>query len=115
MGELSTSKVVSIMEAFLNLFGQILILVSILSCNGEITPCKDSVESKVCFLVTTKDGYVPTKNPEPLPTLINVTVNINDILDVNEEKKFVTLSMRITVEWYDFKLDVKRSNEEAKM
>ena len=103
------------MEAFLHIFGQLLILVSILSCNGEITPCKDSVESKVCFIVTTKDGYVPTKNPDPLPTLINVTVNINDIIDVNEEKKYVTLLMRITVEWYDFKLDVKRSNDEAKM
>ena len=59
-------------------------------CNGDILPCKKSVESKLCFLADKTDEYVTTKSPEPIPTLINITLTINDIFEVDEEKKSVT-------------------------
>ena len=58
---------------------------------------------------------MPTKNPGPLPTKINITITINDIIGVDEEKKFISLIMRLTLEWFDFKLDVKQTNEDTKM
>ena len=58
---------------------------------------------------------MPTKNPGPLPTQINITITINDIVGVDEDKKFISLIMRLTLEWFDFKLDVKQTNEETKM
>ncbi len=81
-------------------------------CNAKVLPCKDSVESKLCLMVDTIEEYVTTKSPEPIPTLINITLTINDIFDVDEDKKTITLSMKIILEWFDFKLDVKRSQEE---
>ena len=84
-------------------------------CNGAILPCKNSVESKLCILADKIDEYVTTKSPEPIPTLINITLTINDIFEVDEEKKSVTLAMKIILEWFDFRLDVKRSNEENQM
>ena len=84
-------------------------------CNGEILPCKKSVESKLCFFADNIHEYVKTISPEPIPTLINITITINDIFEVDEEKKSVTLAMKIILEWFDFRLDVKRSKEENKM
>ena len=71
-------------------------------------------KKSISFLPKT-DEYVPTKNPGPLPTKINITITINDIIGVDEEKKFISLIMRLTLEWFDFKLDVKQTNEETKM
>ena len=67
----------------------------------------------VWLLVNETREYVPTKNPGPDPTNISIIINIDDILDVNENKKQITLLLRITFEWFDMKLDVKRSKEET--
>ena len=81
-------------------------------CNAIVLPCKESVESKLCLLVDKVDEYVTTKSPDPIPTLINSTVTIIDVTEVDEEKKTATLVMKINLEWFDFKLDVKRSKKE---
>ena len=93
---------------------ELLILVLLLEfgVNGAILPCKDSVESKLCLNVTKIDDYITTISPDPIPTLINITLTINDVFDVNEDKKTVTLNMKIILEWFDFRLDVKRSQKE---
>ena len=84
-------------------------------CNAKVLPCKDSVESKLCLMVDKVEDYVTTKSPEPIPTFINITLTINDIIDVDEDKKTITLIMKIILEWFDFKLNVKRSLEEQEM
>ena len=92
------------------------VFVSLLvACNSVILPCNESVESKLCLLVNKVDEYVLTKSPEPNPTLINITITIIDISDVDEVRKTVTLVMKINLEWFDFKLNVKRSKEEKEL
>ena len=90
----------------------ILVLLLELGVNGAILPCKDSVESKLCLKVNKIDDYITTISPEPIPTLINITITVHDVFDVNEDKKTVTLNMKIILEWFDFRLDVKRSQKE---
>ena len=71
------------------------VFVSLLvACNSVILPCNESVESKLCLLVNKADEYVPTKSPVG---------------------KTVTLVMKINLEWFDFKLNVKRSKEEKEL
>ena len=41
---------------------------------GNMLPCKDSVESYICFNVETIQDYVHTSNPEPLPTKVNISL-----------------------------------------
>ena len=41
-------------------------------------------------MVDKVEEYVTTKSPEPIPTLINITLTINDIFDVDEDKKTIT-------------------------
>ena len=77
-------------------------------CNGQhgVLPCKDSVESKVCFLVDKWEDYVPENDPEPLPVSLNTTFHVQNIIDVDIEKETVTLAMKITLEWYDPRVSV---------
>ena len=81
-------------------------------CNGKILPCKDSPLSKVCFLVDEAEDYVLTNSPSPLPTMIDITIEINGINEVDEEKQAVELSLRIILEWQDSRLSVNRSKED---
>ena len=74
-------------------------------------PCKQSVESKVCFLVDKLEDYVPTQEGVPIPLLLNSTINVNDIIEVDEEMETITLSLKIILEWYDYRLSVNRSQE----
>ena len=74
----------------------------------SIKSCDKSEENTVCFK---DEKYAATINPEPLPTLINVTVNVNDIIDVNEEDQTVTLILKLILEWYDERIKVDRSQQ----
>ena len=77
---------------------------------GDLLPCKESVESKVCFNI---QDYVKTVNPQPLPTQINIIISVFDIIDVDEVQQTVTLMLKIVLEWQDYRLDVNRSKEES--
>ena len=45
-------------------------------------------------------------------TLINVTLTINDIMEVDETKQTVTILFKIILEWFEPRIDVKRSQED---
>ena len=91
----------------------ILLILIILSRNfgikGEILPCNNGPLSTVCFL---EEDYVPTKSPKPLPTMIDITIEIIDIKEVDEEKQAVELSLKIILDWQDNRLSVNRSKED---
>ena len=82
-------------------------------CNGKILPCNKSALSKVCFLVEEAEDYVPTNSPEPLPTMVNISIQINDINEVDEDKQALELSLYIILEWQDNRLSVNRSKEDS--
>ena len=77
---------------------------------GNLVPCMESVESKVCFK---EQDYVRTVNPQPLPTQINIIISVFDIIDVDEAQQTVTLMLKIVLEWQDYRLDVNRTIEES--
>ena len=57
------------------------------------------------------EDYVPTQEGVPIPLLLNSTINVNDIIEVDEEMETITLSLKIILEWYDYRLSVNRSQE----
>ena len=79
---------------------------------GNILPCKDSVESYVCFNVDDIQDYVKTSNPEPLPTYVNISLKDIDVIDVDESQQTVTLLMKVRLAWQDDRLDVNRSQND---
>ena len=92
----------------------ILLILIILSRNfgikGEILPCNNGPLSTVCFL---EEDYVLTNSPQPLPTMIDITIQINAINEVDEEKQAVELSLKVILEWQDKRLSVNRSKEDV--
>ena len=79
---------------------------------GKMLPCKDSVESYICFNVETIQDYVHTNNPEPLPTKVNISLKDIDVIDVDESQQTVTLLMKVRMAWNDDRIDVKRSQSD---
>ena len=79
---------------------------------GNMLPCKDSVESYICFNVDTIQDYVHTNNPEPLPTKVNISLKDIDIIDVDESQQTVTLLMKVRMAWSDDRIDVNRSQSD---
>ena len=79
---------------------------------GKLLPCKESVESDVCFIGDKTDHYVASAFPKPLPTEIEIDLKIRDIIEVDELRQTVTLSMKAHLEWKDQRLNVKRSKED---
>ena len=63
----------------------------------------------MCFL---EEDYVLTNSPQPLPTMIDITIEINAINEVDEEKQAVELSLKIVLDWQDNRLSVNRSEED---
>ena len=58
--------------------------------------------------------FFNTVSPDPLPTRVNMSLNIFDIVGVNEEQQTVTLMLRVRLMWQDFQLNVIRSDEDSK-
>ena len=53
-------------------------------------------------------------SPKPLPTKVEMSINIYDIIGVNEVQQTVTLMLRVRLMWQDFLLNVTRSDEDLK-
>ena len=51
-------------------------------------------------------------SPKPLPTKVEMSINIYDIVGVNEVQQTVTLMLRVRLMWQDFLLNVTRSDED---
>ena len=51
-------------------------------------------------------------SPKPLPTKVEMSINIYDIIGVNEVQQTVTLMLRVRLMWQDFLLNVTRSDED---
>ena len=51
-------------------------------------------------------------SPNPLPTKVEMSINIYDIVGVNEVQQTVTLMLRVRLMWQDFLLNVIRSDED---
>ena len=100
------------MKNYRNIPALIFIIIWNPYCNAKILPCKDSVKLKVCFLVDKPEDYVPTNEPGPRPFLVNTTINVNDIIAVDEEMKTITLALKIILEWYDHRISVNKSEED---
>ena len=88
-----------------------LLFILIRFSNAKILPCGQSVNSTVCYNSETIEGYVPTSTPEKM-TFINITLTINNIIEVDESKQTVTMLFKIILEWFEPRVDVKRSQEE---
>ena len=51
-------------------------------------------------------------SPKPLPTKVEMSINIYNIIEVNEVHQTVTLMLRVRLMWQDFLLNVTRSDED---
>ena len=66
----------------------------------------------MCILVEEVKDYVPTNSPQPLPTMIDIIIKVDDINEVDEEEQTVELSLRITLFWNDSRLSATQSKED---
>ena len=69
-----------------------------------LLPCSEVIQE----LCTVQD-YIPTINPDPIPAEVNITLIIQEILNVDETQEIVSLSIKTLLEWQDKRLDVNRS------
>ena len=92
------------MKAFL-----ILILTHLASCSLEF--CSDGVKSQICKVGDKLQDYKVA--PKPFPALVNVTINIISILDVNEEEQTVSLQMKMKLTWSESRLKVFPKQEDS--
>ena len=70
----------------------------------SLLPCSE-VMQELCAV----QDYIPTINPDPIPAEVNITLIIQEILNVDETQEIVTLSIKALLEWQDLRLDVNRS------
>ena len=54
---------------------------------------------------------IVSTSPAPLPTLVNITVKIKEVISINEEKQTMTIKFRFSLGWYDSRLHVTRSDD----
>ena len=86
----------------------ILFMLTIQTVKSRIANCEESSEDEVCYQ---QNPYIVSTSPAPLPTLVNITVKIKDVISINEEKQSMTIKFRFSLGWYDSRLHVKRSDD----
>ena len=84
-----------------------LILILIQMCAGKLFQCSEIMQT-IC---AKSANYTALNNPQPFPTIVNITLKFYEVLNVDEAKQTVTLSMHASLVWKDHRLDVNRSQE----
>ena len=94
-----------------NLFLPVLLpcLFSACLCETIIGKCKDSQKSQVCY---TGDSYIKYELPEPAPCHVNISVDLKEIVSINEEENTITLFIVLCMKWEDKRLHVEQSEKD---
>ena len=71
--------------------------------------CNENITSEVCFL---PENYQVGDPPRPYPTIINTTINLKDIVEVDLERKTITMSLKMVLEWTDMSVSILQTKED---
>lgn len=82
---------------------------------ASIHLCNAGIQSKVCKQVKKEEDYVREIAPFPQPTAVKVTLNILDILDVNENEQTMTLFIKLRLYWIDKQLSLNKTENDIQM
>ena len=77
---------------------------------AKINYCDASLENEVCFQ---KKPYISSISPDPLPTSVNITLNVIEAIGIDEEEQTMKVMFNLFLDWYDPRLSVKQSKEYA--
>ena len=83
------------------------ILIFIETSVGKLFQCSEIMHT-IC---AKSPNYTALNNPKPFPTMVNITLKFYEILNVDESKQTMTLSMQALLEWKDHRLHINRSQE----
>ena len=81
-------------------------------CHGESLLPLCSVEkiSEVPYLCKLNNDHCSACPPKPWPTKVTPIVNIKDLLNLDKDKKSLTVSAEIFLSWVDPAISVKTPN-----
>ena len=85
------------------------LLFSVAKC--EIGPCQNSTKpSELCHL---NENYDPSGYPPcPGPCLIDITMEVKDVLEIDEKANTISLFLNIIAEWNDKRIYINRTQEQ---
>ena len=78
-------------------------------CETIIRECKDSQKSQVCY---EGDSYISSDYPEPAPCHVNISVQLKEIVSINEDGNTISLFIILCTEWEDKRLHVRQSEKD---
>ena len=80
--------------------------------------CDDGSDEQDCGILIVKPGYKKSLTPVPQDgkrLLVNVSLNIIDILEINELTQTFKVKLSITREWFDRRLTYRQLREDSNM
>ena len=90
----------------LDLYSAWLLFSMFMSMINALNLCSNATESEVCYL---KPGYDINLAPNSTlsPTEVEILVYFYDIIEQNDDKRSLTVSMGIETSWKDHRISVK--------
>ena len=84
-------------------------------CDGKVD-CRDASDEQDCGILVLEPGYNMMLTPAPLDgsadLLVNISLNLLDILDINELEEVFKVKIAMKREWFDSRLSFKHLKEE---
>ena len=69
-----------------------------------------NTKTNITKLCKKSGDYAPNKVPKPWPTLVTPYVDLKSVIDVNENKKTMTVYLYLVTYWYDQEISVNNPN-----
>ena len=70
--------------------------------------CNKTIKDRLCFK---GDSYNKNVIPKPLPCKIQPSLFMRDVFNIDDEKDTITMSLEVTIAWFDTRLDFLPSHE----
>ena len=79
-------------------------------CESLLPPCSVEKITEIPYLCKLNNEHCSVCPPKPWPTKVTPTINIKDLLNLDKDKKSLTVYTDIALSWADPAISVKTPN-----
>ena len=77
-------------------------------CEKHVKQCNETMKGQICHI---NETYMKSEYPVPSPCIVDLSVHLKGIYDIDEDMNTISLFLRLTTLWTDKRINLNQDEK----